>query len=81
MADFKNMNDGVQYNFNPATLIDEVSSDEIYIGNSSGGKDGNASNWLIKKIWKDGTIWNIGFPNGDQSFKFIWNDRASYTYL
>ena len=33
--------------------------------------------WKIKKIWKDGSIWNVGFPDGDQMFSYVWDERAS----
>jgi hypothetical protein len=81
MTDFKNIDDNpISYDSGQFTLIDEVSSTEFYIGISNGAKDGSKAIWRIKKIWKDGTVWNVGFPNGDQSSKFIWNSRGGYTY-
>jgi len=83
MSDFNNFNDNVQiYDNQVSTLIDEVSTTEFYIGNSNGAKNTSAAIWKIKKIWQDGSVWNIGYPNGDQGFKFIWDDRdGAYTYL
>jgi hypothetical protein len=76
-----NINDNPQlYNFSTLALIDEVSSTMFYIGDSNGAKDENAAIWSIKKIWQDGTIWRTQFPDGDQSFKFVWTDRGTYTY-
>jgi len=64
------------------TLIDEVSSTEIYVGISNNGSNIFEPFWRIKKIIKNGNVWSITlFPNGDQRFIYIWNNRASYTYL
>jgi hypothetical protein len=81
MTDFSNINDNPQfYSPDVSILIDEVSSTEYYIGTSNGFKDGSVASWSIKKIWQDGTVWKTQFPDGDQSFKFIWNGRSGYTY-
>ena len=82
MADF-NTDINVQLqNIEPITLIDEQSSEEYYIGVSTNGRDTSKPYWRIKKIWKDDTVWKIEFPNGDQSYTFIWDDRiGAYTYL
>ena len=84
MADFKNIYDNPHppiYSSNASTLVGEVSSTEYYIGISNGGdKDESAAFWNIKKIWKDGNVWRTQFPDGDQSFKFVWNSRGTYTY-
>jgi hypothetical protein len=81
MADFGTDFNIQSFNIDPATLIDEASSEEFYIGTSQNGKNTARAIWRIKKIWKDGTIWKVEFPNGDQSFKFVWDDRISgYAY-
>lgn len=64
----------------PNTIIDEVSSEEYYIGKSINGKTTTASVWQIEKISKNGTIWNFEFPEGSQEYKFAWSERATYTY-
>jgi len=61
-------------------LVDEVSSTEIYIGQSINGKDPNDNNWKIKRILQVGSVWTFTFPNGEQKFDFIWGQRFSYTY-
>ena len=82
MADFGTDMNVQMHTFEPITLIDEVSGEEFYIGVSNNGRDTSRPVWKIKKIWKDGTIWNVGFPSGDQMFSYIWDERASsYTYL
>lgn len=64
----------------PNTIIDEVSSEEFYIGKSINTKSQTATTWSIKKIWKVGTVWNFGFPDGNQEYSFAWSDRVGYDY-
>ena len=61
-------------------LTDVVNSEEIYVGTSQRGNKPDIECWRIKKIWKDGTVWYMGFPNKDQSFSFTWNKRGDYNY-
>lgn len=68
------------YKVDPVMLVDEISSTEYYIGISRNTKDQTKQHWKIRKIWKDGTTWRFEYPNGDQRFQFVWNDRLSYTY-
>jgi hypothetical protein len=75
IADFQNII------IEPSMLVDETSSTEIYIGVSNNGKNANASTWRIKRINKIGNVWNIGFPDEDQTYTFIWNNRYSYNYM
>ena len=82
MTDFNTDINVQQQNFEPITLIDEQSSEEYYIGVSTNGRDTSKPYWRIKKIWKDGTVWKIQFPDGDQTYIFILDDRiGAYTYL
>jgi len=69
-----------QHNYDPIMLVDESSATEYYVGTSRNSSNPSAENWRIKRIWKIGNVWKFGFPNGDQSFKFIWDDRYGYTY-
>lgn len=81
MSDFNNINDNpIRYDSTESMLVDEVSSTEFYIGTTNKNKDTSAEVWRIKKIWKDGNVWNFGFPNGDQSYTFIWSARDTLTY-
>ena len=65
----------------PKTLIDEVSATEFYIGVSIGGNDTGAPIWSIRRIVLVGTVWATAlYPNGDQSFNFIWDDRTILNY-
>lgn len=65
----------------PKTLIHEASSTLFYIGVSISGGDTTKAIWSIKKIEKVGNVWAIAlFPSGDQTFKFVWDDRLGYTY-
>lgn len=70
----------MEYNYETIRLIDEVSETEIYIGESKNFSDKSSPIWRIKKISKNGTVWEFGFPNGVQDYTFIWNERLNYTY-
>lgn len=74
-----NMNEN-PINYSPTKLIDEVSDSEYYIGISDNGNTKSASTWEIQKCIKTGTIWEFLYPDGDQGFSYVWNDRTSYTY-
>jgi len=68
------------HNVDPITIVDESSATEYYVGVSKNTGNEGKANWRIKRIWKIGNVWKFGFPNGDQSFKFVWDDRYDYTY-
>lgn len=61
-------------------LTDVVDSDEIYVGTSQRGYKPDVECWRIKKLWKEDTIWYMGFPDANQSFAFIWDERKQYNY-
>lgn len=65
-------------NIEPYVLTEVVNEELIYVGTSNMGNIPDFKCWKIKKIWKDGDIWYMGFPNGDQSFSFIWDERKNY---
>jgi hypothetical protein len=79
MADFNNINNQV-FTYESIVLVDEASSGTTYIGTSINSNVTGSANWRIKKVWKDGTVTRSEFPDGDQSYKFVWDDRAGYTY-
>lgn len=70
----------IQHDLKPPMLVDEVSSTEYYIGHSKNSKLKNKSNWRIQRIWKVGSVWNFGYPDGNQNFDFMWDLRDTYTY-
>jgi len=81
MTDFSTDMNTQSFNIEPFSLIDEKSSELFYIGISKDGRNTSAANWRIKKIWKDGTIWRVQFPDGDQSYSYVWDSRIGvYTY-
>jgi len=81
MGDFNTDYNVQSTNLEPFILIDEVTGEEIYVGVSKNTRNTTEPNWRIKKIWKDGTIWRIEFPNGDQSYTHVWDDRIiGYSY-
>ena len=79
ITDFKNDN-VFAHNIERPMLVDEVSDTEFYIGYSQNTKQQDKNNWRIKRIWKVGSVWNFGFPDGNQNFEFKWDLRDTYTY-
>jgi len=79
ISDFKDDN-VFDHNIESSMVIDEVSTTEFYIGYSKNSSLRSASNWRIKRIVQISTVWNFQFPNGNQSFNFIWDDRDTYDY-
>lgn len=69
-----------QHKLEAPMLIDELSSTEYYIGESDNTRKKTEGNWRIKRIWKVGNVWHFGFPNGNQDYVFVWDDRDTYTY-
>jgi hypothetical protein len=75
-----------EHNRDAVMLVDELTSTEYYIGISWNRADQSKPTWRIKRIWKVGTVWHFGFPQpdpkqgGNQEFKWIWDDRYSYSY-
>lgn len=70
------------YKVEPITLVQEFSSTEYYIGVSRNGWDTSKAHWQIRRILKTGSTWAVTlYPDGDQSFKYIWDDRLSYLYV
>lgn len=80
MTDFKTDMNIQQTNYEPNTLIDEVSETEIYLGISNNSSNVSGTTWQIKKRWKVGTVWFAGYPDGKQTFEFTWGNKNSYTY-
>jgi hypothetical protein len=63
----------------PYVYVDS-SGTTTYTGTSQSFSDIGAPIWKIKKEWKVGNVTYMGFPNGNQDFVFIWNNRSGYTY-
>lgn len=69
------------YTIEPIKLVDEVSTTLFYIGVSLNGGDTSKPSWRIKKISKEGSVWKTTqFPDGKQSYSFVWDDRGTYNY-
>lgn len=64
----------------PPMLVDEVSSTEYYIGVSRRYSKEDDDKWRIKRIWKIGSVWHFGYPDGIQDFNYRWSERFTYTY-
>jgi len=82
MTDF-NTDMNLQFpDFQPIELIHEAGATEFYFGLSNNGNDTSKPIWQIKKISKSGDVWATAlFPDGNQMFSFIWDERLSYTYV
>jgi len=83
LQDITNYNDTehlISHNHEAPLLVDEVSSTEYYIGESDNTRLQKPNNWRIKRIWLVGSVWNFGFPNGNQDYSFSWDLRDTYTY-
>lgn len=63
------------------TLIDEVSSTEIYLGWAVAGTSADDSLWKIKQIKQIGSVWTQKYPNGDENYVYKWSDRLTLQYL
>ena len=61
-------------------VIEVVDANNTYIGQAVPGSSLGASVWRIKKIVVSGSTTTIGWANGDGSFSYEWDERASYTY-
>ena len=66
--------------FQPAPLIDTVSEDEIYYGYADLNTFEDAKEWLIVKVWTDGTVTRTEYPNASMVPDQAWSERASLTY-
>lgn len=81
MALINNIHDNPRlYNLEPYVLVDGLTGNTRYTGVSLSSGDINNPIWRIKKEWIVGNVQYMGFPEGDQSYNFIWSGRTSYTY-
>jgi hypothetical protein len=80
MADFSNINQ-ISVWIEPYTFTDNASGGTKYFGMSASFPRTDVPVWRIKKEWTVGTVTYMGFPDGNQEFKFIWDCRTSYNYL
>lgn len=81
MADFNNFNDNIKiYNLEPYVLISGLTGGTRYTGISLSGGDVTKPIWRIKKEWITGNVQFMGFPNGNQSYVYVWNSGGTYTY-
>jgi hypothetical protein len=64
----------------PYVFTDNMSGGTKYTGTSASFANTSIDIWRIKKEWVIGTVTYMGFPDGNQEFKFIWDCRGTYTY-
>jgi|WetSurMetagenome_2_1015567.scaffolds.fasta_scaffold197544_2 hypothetical protein len=60
----------------------DMNGNPIYLGMAEPGVTTDKKNWSIRKIaWDvDGNPESIMWANGSREFKFVWDNRSSYTY-
>jgi len=77
-----NLSESTFISYEPVKLIDEVSTQLYYIGTSNFGNASNSAVWKIKKIEKIGNVWSLAaYPDGNQDYKFVWDERGNYNYI
>jgi len=64
-----------------ADIVDEVSSTVTYLGFQSTGISVSSAYWAICKIEISGTITTTKWADGSRNENYIWDNRATYTYL
>lgn len=60
--------------------IDVVNDNLTYLGWAEYGSNESLSVWKIRKIYLVGTVWKQGYPDGDQTYDYIWESRSEYNY-
>lgn len=63
------------------TRIDEVSDTLFYLGWAELATAEGDPLWKIRRIQLVGTVWEQKYVNGNEFYRNVWNDRASYIYL
>lgn len=63
------------------TRIDEVSDTLFYLGWAELATPESDPLWKIRRIQQIGTVWEQKYVNGDEFYRYVWDDRASYVYL
>lgn len=63
------------------TLIDEVSSDFFYLGYSLPLTPSSVAGWMIKRVKKTGSTYEIAYATSYMDSSNIWDNRASLTYV
>jgi len=61
-------------------LIDKVDSATIYIGKAKMGASTSDSVWQIQKIVTTGTVTEILYADGDDSYNNKWTEREILSY-
>ena len=80
MADFLSNINEINVCIEPYVFTEDITGGTKYIGTSASFPIITAEVWKIKKQWLSGGTCYMGFPNGCQDFKFIWDCRGTYTY-
>jgi hypothetical protein len=53
----------------------------VYVADAEAGSGKSDEKWRIKKlIYSGSNVTDIQWAGGSTSFKFAWDDRATYSY-
>ena len=63
------------------TRIDEVSKTLFYLGWAELATDEGDPLWKIRRIQQVGSVWEQKYVNGNEFYRYIWDDRSGYVYL
>ncbi|HLG28719.1 MAG TPA: hypothetical protein VI387_00795 [Candidatus Brocadiales bacterium] len=80
MAGIRKLTESV---LNKATAIDyDANNNPLYIGKAEKGSAKSAAVWQLKKfIWDaNNNLTDIRWPDGSDSYEYIWDNRNSYSF-
>jgi hypothetical protein len=63
------------------TRIDEVSDTLFYLGWAELATPTSEPLWKIRRIQQVGTVWEQKYVNGEEFYRYVWDDRSSYDYF
>ena len=63
------------------TYLVTVAGGVTYVGEAPVGTPTSSAAWRIKALTLDANdVEESAYPNGDRSFSYVWDNRATYTY-
>lgn len=63
------------------TRVDQVNDTLFYLGFAELATGEDEPFWKIRRIQQVGSVWEQKYVNGDEFYRYIWDDRSSYAYL
>lgn len=68
------------YEVLPAPFVDDNGAGTKYVGYAPIGVSAAQEGWRLIKYTTVGTVTVAEYPKSSMDFKFVWDDRAGYTY-